>query len=205
MVAGLGSGVQTGYEEMSYFTHRTEASRKPKLLDQVREAIRTRHYSIRTEQAYVQWIRRFILFHRKRHPVEMGAPEFNTFLSHLATKRKVSASTQNQALSALLFLYREVLHLDPGILEDVVRAKKSKKLPVVLIRDEVKAVINELTGVRRIMVHLLYGSGLPAYGVPAAQSEGYRFLMPRGPRQGRKGKERSRLHAFLIMNTTRQE
>lgn len=104
---------------------------KPRLLDLVREQIRLRHYSMRTEHAYVQWIRRFILFHGKRHPREMGAPEVEAFLSHLAVQRNVATSTQNQALSAILFLYRDVLNIELPWLQDVVRAKKPARLPVV--------------------------------------------------------------------------
>jgi hypothetical protein len=110
----------------------TVAPGKPKLRDQVREAIRTRHMSPRTEEAYVHWIRRYIFFHCKRHPAEMGPPEITAFLTDLAVRRRVSASTQNQALAALLFLYREVLGSDPGWLEGIVRAKRPQRLPVLL-------------------------------------------------------------------------
>jgi len=134
--------------------------RPPKLLDRVREANRLRHGSRSTEKSYVGWIRRYILFHGKRHPAEMGAPEVTRFLSSLAVEGRVAASTQNQALSALLFLYRHVLHQDLPWLEDVVRAKRPKHLPVVLTRDEVRAVILELHGTPRLMATLLYGSGL---------------------------------------------
>jgi len=133
---------------------------KPRLLDRVREAIRTRHYSRRTEKAYVHWIRRFIFFHDKRHPAEMGAAEISAFLSSLAVRDKVAASTQNQALSALLFLYRDVLGVDLPWLDDVVRAKRPQYLPVVLTRAETRAVLQQLTGVPRIMALLLYGAGL---------------------------------------------
>lgn len=131
-----------------------------KLLDCVREAIRARHYSYRTEETYCQWIRRYILFFGKRHPLEMGEGEINTFLSHLATKGKVAASTQNQALSALLFLYREVLGRELGQLEGVVRAKRPQRLPVVLTRQEVKQVLANMDGVPRLMAGLMYGAGL---------------------------------------------
>ena len=130
---------------------------KPRLLDRVRAALRTRHYSTRTEEAYVAWIRRYILFHAKRHPAEMGAPEVTRFLSSLAVDGRVAASTQNQALSALLFLYREVLELDLPWLDGIVRAER---LPVVLTRDEVRAVLLRLEGVPRLMAYLLYGAGL---------------------------------------------
>jgi integron integrase len=133
---------------------------KPKLLDEVREAIRTRHYSLRTEEAYVSWIKRFILFHGKRHPMEMGKDEITRFLSALAVHGQVSASTQNQALCALLFLYREVLSEDFGWLDDVVRAKRPQRLPVVLTRREVKALLGALEGVHWLMASLLYGAGL---------------------------------------------
>lgn len=136
------------------------AARPPRLLARVREAIRSRHYSRRTEKAYVHWIRRFILFHGKRHPAEMGAAEVTAFLTSLAVQDKVAASTQNQALSALLFLYREVLGVDLPWLEDVVRAKRPQYLPVVLTRDETRALLQRLHGVSRIMALLLYGAGL---------------------------------------------
>ncbi len=133
---------------------------KPKLLDQVHEVIRMRHYSRRTEKAYVGWIRRFILFHGKRHPLEMGEVEISRFLSSLAVDSRVSASTQNQALNALLFLYRDVLHQDFPWLKDVVRAKSPRRLPVVLTRQEVRAVLDQLSGTPRLMGVLLYGAGL---------------------------------------------
>ena len=131
-----------------------------RLLDQVRDAVRVRHYSYRTEQAYVGWIRRFVIFHGKRHPAEMGAPEVGGFLSALATECGVSASTQNQALAALLFLYREVLGIEVGWLDDLVRAKRPQRLPVVLGRAEVEALLAQLAGVPWVMAMLLYGSGL---------------------------------------------
>ena len=133
---------------------------KPRLLDRVREAVRTRHYSRRTEKTYVAWIRRYILFHGKRHPAEMGAPEVGRFLTSLAVDGNVAASTQNQALSALLFLYRDVLEQDMPWLDDVVRAKGPQRLPVVLTRAEVRAVIQQLQGTPRLMALLMYGAGL---------------------------------------------
>jgi integron integrase len=132
----------------------------PKLLDRVRGAIRTRHYSRRTEESYVGWIRRYILFHRKTHPGEMGVSEISAFLTWLAVDRRVSASTQNQALSALLFLYKEVLAIDIGTVPPVVRARTPERLPVVLSRDEVVAILKHLTGTERLLVMLLYGAGL---------------------------------------------
>jgi integrase len=133
---------------------------RPRLLDRVRDVIRTRHYSRRTEKAYVHWIRRFIFFHDKRHPAEMGPAQISAFLSSLAVRDKVAASTQNQAISALLFLYREVLGVDLPWLKDVVRAKRPQYLPVVLTREEARAVLQQLTGVPRIMALLLYGASL---------------------------------------------
>jgi integron integrase len=130
------------------------------LLDQVREAIRTRHYSVRTEEAYVSWIKRFIFFHGKRHPLEMGEAEITRFLSALAVHGQVSASTQNQALCALVFLYRHVLGQDLGWLDDIVRAKRPQRLPVVLSRAEVKALLSAMEGLHWIMASLLYGAGL---------------------------------------------
>jgi len=133
---------------------------RPKLLDQVRQAIRTRHYSYRTEKAYVHWIKRYILFHHKRHPVEMGEAEIGQFLSALATDLRVSASTQNQALNALLFLYREVLNKQIGFVAGVLRAKRPHRLPVVLTRQEIRSIFECLEGVDWIMAMLLYGGGL---------------------------------------------
>ncbi|PKM11183.1 MAG: integron integrase [Gammaproteobacteria bacterium HGW-Gammaproteobacteria-3] len=132
----------------------------PKLLDQVRDRIRVKHYSIRTETQYVQWIKRFILFHGKRHPQEMGIVEVEAFLTHLAVEGQVSASTQNQALSALLFLYKEVLAVDLPWLDNVVRAKQPQRLPVVLTRTEVRAVLVRMQGVYGLMANLLYGTGM---------------------------------------------
>jgi integron integrase len=126
----------------------------------VRDAIRLKHYSIRTEESYVTWIKRYILFHNKRHPNAMGSAEIEAFLTHLAVDRQVAASTQNQALSALLFLYRDVLKtpLDHSI--DAIRAKKPKRLPTVLTKDETLNVIERLSGTQRLMAKLLYGGGL---------------------------------------------
>lgn len=133
---------------------------KPKLLDQVRLAIRTRHYSPRTEETYVSWIKRFIFFHNKRHPVEMGEAEIARFLSSLATTSHVSSSTQNQAFNALLFLYQEVLHRKIGLIEGVVRAKQHRRLPVVLTKEEVQRLLACLKGTPWLMTMLLYGAGL---------------------------------------------
>jgi integron integrase len=133
---------------------------QPRLLDLVRLKLRTRHYSMRTEKAYLFWIRRFLGFHRMRHPLEMGAPEVALFLGALATRLRVSASSQNQAFSALLFLYREVLGRELAGLEKVDRAKLPERLPLVLSRDEVARVLGDLHGMPLLMASLLYGAGL---------------------------------------------
>lgn len=139
----------------------TEISRrKPKLLEEVSDALRSRHYSKRTETAYVHWIKRFIFFHNKRHPADMGEAEINSFLTNLAVREHVSASTQNQALSALLFLYRHVLNRDVGDLGRVIRARKPARLPVVMTREEVKAVLHRLNGEHWLMGMLMYGTGM---------------------------------------------
>lgn len=132
-----------------------------KLLDRMRDCLRTQHYSLRTEQAYVDWARRFILFHQKRHPKDMGVPEVEAFLTYLAVERKVAASTQNQALSALLFLYREVLR-QPLADVDAVRARQPERVPTVLTKDEVARVLSAMSGPTQLMAKLLYGSGLRA-------------------------------------------
>src|SRR2546430_139971 len=137
-----------------------EGASRPRLLDRVRDALRARHSSRRTEKSYVAWIRRYIVFHGKRHPGEMGAVEVTQFLSPWPSRYHVAASTQNQALSALLFLYRQVLQVEMPWLDNVVRAKRSERLPVVLTREEVRAVIRELQGPPRLMAILLYGAGL---------------------------------------------
>lgn len=134
-------------------------SRPKKLLDQVRDAIRLKHYSYRTEQTYVGWIRRYILFHDKRHPKDMGNEDVEAFLTHLAVDGNVSASTQNQALSALLFLYRHVLHQELGQL-DAVRAKRSRYLPTVLTKGETRSVLQHVSGAPGLVINVLYGSGL---------------------------------------------
>jgi integron integrase len=133
---------------------------KPRLLDQVRQQIRVRNYSIRTETVYAEWVKRYIRFHHYRHPLEMGGAEIEAFLTHLAVKRNVAGATQNQALAALLFLYKEVLKVDLPWLNGIVRAKKPKHLPVVLTRDEVSRVLTQMSGVKWMVATLLYGSGL---------------------------------------------
>jgi integron integrase len=131
-----------------------------KLLDQVTDALRTKHYSLRTEKTYVDWIRRYILFHNKRHPREMGAAEVQAFITHLATQANVAASTQNQALSAVTFLYRHVLHTELEFPANTIRPEKSRHMPVVLTPQETQAVISRMTAVTKLMAKILYGSGL---------------------------------------------
>lgn len=134
--------------------------RPPRLLDQVRHRLRLKHYSLRTEESYIGWIKRYIFFHNKRHPREMGAAEVEGFLSHLAVEGQVAASTQNQALAALLFLYREVLDVKLPWLKDLQRAKRPVRLPVVLTANEVQDVLDQMRGRPQLMARLLYGSGL---------------------------------------------
>jgi integron integrase len=136
------------------------ASPPPKLLDRLRGHLRARHYSIRTEAAYADWARRFILFHGKRHPAQMGAPEVAAFLTHLATERHVSASTQNQAKAALLYLYSQVLRVDLPWLDEVVQARTPRRLPVVLTPSEVRALLQHMSGSTGLIAQLLYGTGM---------------------------------------------
>ncbi|MGH8064661.1 MAG: phage integrase N-terminal SAM-like domain-containing protein [Candidatus Entotheonellia bacterium] len=133
--------------------------RPKKLLDHVRDAIRLKHYSIRTEESYVTWIKRYIFFHNKRHPNEMGSAAIEAFLTYLAVHQKVAASTQNRALSALLFLYRDVLKKPLDLPIDAIRAKKPKRLPTGLTKEEALEVIERLSGTHQLMAKLLYGSG----------------------------------------------
>jgi len=137
-----------------------KSGKQPKLLDRLRLALRSRHYSKRTEQTYCHWVKKYIYFHNVRHPDEMGDAEINSFLTHLAVKEKVSASTQNQALCALLFLYRHLLGREVGDLGDVIRARKPVRLPVVMTRDEVKNVLQNLSGDKWLIASMMYGGGL---------------------------------------------
>jgi len=139
--------------------HDTPAQ-QPKLLDRMRATIRTKHYSLRTEQSYTHWAKRFIIYHNKRHPQDMGAPEVEAFLSALATERNVSASTQNQAMHAILFLYRDVLGIDLPWLDGITRAKVSKRLPEVLTQREIQALLRHVTGTNGLIIKLLYGTGM---------------------------------------------
>lgn len=136
------------------------APKQPKLLEQMRAVIRTKHYSLATEKNYLQWAKRFILFHGKRHPADMSAAEVEAFLSALATERNVSASTQNQAMHAILFLYRDVLHIDLPWLDGITRAKVSKRLPSVLTQQEIAAMLAHVSGTNGLIIRLLYGTGM---------------------------------------------
>lgn len=137
-----------------------KTSQAPRLLDQVRNKLRVLHYSLSTEESYVQWIRRFIRFHDKRHPRDLGAPELEAFLTSLAVDRQVSASTQNQALAALLFLYQKVMGIDLPWLSEVTRAKRPRRLPTVLTRSEIQLLLPHVSGVPGLVVRLLYGTGM---------------------------------------------
>lgn len=135
----------------------TVSPQQPRLLDRVRDRLRVKHYSYRTEQAYVHWIKRFILYHGKLHPADMGAPEVEAFLSHLATEREVAAGTQNQAKHAVLFLYKEVLAADLPWLDGITSAKVSRRLPVVLTQTETARLLAHTRGLPGLVVRLLYG------------------------------------------------
>jgi integron integrase len=137
-----------------------EGSQPPKLLEQLRVSLRVRHYSLRTEDAYVDWVRRFILFHGKRHPRDMGAPEVRAFLNHLAVDRHVAPSTQNQAKASLLFLYRNLLEVDLPWLSEVIQAKRQPRLPVVLTPGEVRTLLDQMEGGMALVARVLYGTGM---------------------------------------------
>jgi site-specific recombinase XerD len=180
--------------ENGFNTAGTE-QRPKKLLDRVREVLRVKHYSIRTEETYVGWITRYILFHRKRHPKDMGTPEIEAFLSHLAVEGNVSASTQNQAFNATLFLYRHVLEISlEGERINAIRARKKQNIPVVLTKQEVRRIITLMTGKCQVMAKLLYGSVYLPYALErkypnAAREWGWQYVFPadtlsRNPRSG---------------------
>ena len=135
-------------------------SRKPKLLDLVKDNLRVRHYSRKTEESYVSWIKRFIFFNSKKNPNEMGKEEIQKFLNYLAVEKQVSSSTQNQALQAILYLYKNIIKKEIGWLEEIIKAHRSKRLPVVFTKSEVREIFINLSGVPKIICSLLYGSGL---------------------------------------------
>jgi site-specific recombinase XerD len=162
--------------------------RAPKLLQELRRAVRLHHYSARTEEAYVGWVRRFVRFHGLRHPAELGRLEIRQFLTALADRAQLSASSQTQALSALLFLYREVLDRDPGSVADIVRAKQPSRLPVVLSREEVRALLDRLDGTPRVVGILLYGSGLRLLEALQLRIKDVDFAEARSGFAGRRGR-----------------
>lgn len=165
---------------------------KPKLLDQVRSSLRLKHRSPKTEKAYVYWIKQFIFFHSKRHPAEMGTPEITEFLSHLAEKRKVSASTQNQAFNALIFLYKHVLEIELKGRINSVRAKQTLRLPVVMSREEVSRVLSTMNGTNRLMAGLLYGCGMRLNEVVSLRVKDIDFASDLITiREGKGGKDRT--------------
>ncbi len=133
---------------------------RSRLLDQVRDTLRVKHYSIRTEESYIQWIKRFIYFHNKKHPADMGEAEITAFLTHLAVNKNVTSSTQNQALSALLFLYKQVLNIDLLWLDGVTRAKRPSRLPEVLPKEQVMQLLDAIPGTNGLIARLLYGTGM---------------------------------------------
>ena len=147
----------------------------PKLLDQVRHAVRVRHYSLRTEHAYVQWVKRFVLYHGKRHPKDMGESEVSDFLTYLAVNQSVSASTQNQAFSALLFLYREVLNRELQLVDNVVRAKRATRIPVVFTRTEEEQVLALLQGTKVAHGDSALWCRAAAHGLSAVAGQGSGF------------------------------
>jgi len=162
-----------------------------KLVDQIRNVIRTKHYSLSTEKTYIGWIKRYLIFHNMRHPRQMGAAEIEGYLSHLAVKKKVSSSTQNQAFNAILFLYREVLHIDIGESIQAVRAKKPGRIPLVMTREEIAGVLNALTGIQRLMASMLYGCGLRLMECCRLRVKDIDFAMHQiTVRQGKGGKDR---------------
>ena len=175
---------------------------KPKLLDRLRTAIRLRHYSPRTEEAYAGWVRRYVVFHQKRHPAELSEADVRQFLIHLAERLKVSASTQNQALNALVFLYREVLGLPFGKLGPFVRAKRPEHLPVVLTKAEVRSLLNLMEGVPRLIALLMYGSGLRLLECLSLRVKDLDFeRMEIRLRRGKGGKDR----VTMLPSATRKE
>jgi integron integrase len=177
---------------------------KPNLLDHIRTAVRTRHYSLRTEKTYVEWAKRFVIFHGMRHPRSMGKVEVEAFLSHLAVAGEVAASTQTQALNALIFLYRHVLGVEIGWLDEVVRAKKSTRVPVVMTRAEVDSVLAHLRGEYWLMGNVLYGAGLRLHECLQLRVKdldfSYRQIVVR---HGKGGKDRITMMPESVMATLR--
>lgn len=179
---------------------------KPRLLDEVRHALRVKHYSIRTEEAYVQWIKRFIFFHNKKHPAEMGETEISAFLTDLAVHKNVTASTQNQALSALLFLYKQVLGIELAWLDGVTRAKRPSRLPVVLPREQVLQLLDGMGGTNGLIARLLYGTGMRLMEAMRLRVQDidfdYRQIIVR---QGKGAKDRATVLPDAIMAPLQQQ
>jgi len=183
-----------------------EHKAKPRLLDQVRQRCRVKHYSIRTERSYLGWIRRFILFHSKRHPSELGAPEVEAFLTYLAVDRNVTASTQNQALAAILFLYKEVLDIELPWLDGITRAKKPSRLPVVLTSDEVRTLLSHLDGVHHLIASVQYGSGLRLMEAVRLRVKDADFSrLEITVRDGKGGKDRRTMLPKTLVNPLQQQ
>lgn len=180
-------------------------AREPRLSDQVRDSLRRRHYSYRTEQTYLYWIRHYIFFHNKRHPREMAEPEVAAFLTHLAVDRRVSASTQNQALNAILFLYKQVLGRDIGLIQGVVRAKRPERLPVVMTPEEVQMVLGRLSGREWLMACLMYGAGLRVMECLRLRVKDIDFgLNQVAVRDGKGGKDRTTTLPAAVIPALRQ-
>src|SRR5260370_25273396 len=181
-------------------------SKAPKLLDRVRETMRTSRYSPRTETAYIDWIKRYIRFHGIRHPQEMGADEVKAFLSHLATQMNVAASTQNQAFSALLLLYQEVLKKRLPWIDDIVRASRPKKVPVVFTQKEARLVLSRMTGTPRLMAHLLYGSGLRVMECVRLRGKGVDLgYLQITLRDGKGGRDRRTMVPVFLVQALRKQ
>jgi integron integrase len=177
-----------------------EDTTKPRLLEQVRQSLRLRHYSYRTEEQYLSWIRRFILFHHKRHPKEMGAAEVEAFLNDLAVRGQVAAATQNQALAALLYLYRHVLNQELPWLNEIVRARRPRRVPMVLSREETRAVLAQLPGVYWLIGTLLYGGGLRLMECLRLRVQDIDFSYSRiTVRDGKGGKDRVTILPALVV------
>lgn len=179
---------------------------KTRLLDQVRNAMRVKHYSIRTEQSYIQWIKRFIYFHHKQHPVDLGEAEISAFLSHLAVAKHVSSSTQNQALSALLFLYKQVLGIDLPWLDGITRARRPSRLPSVLPKEQVLNLLNAMQGTNALIARLLYGTGMRLMEVMRLRVQDvdfdYQQIMVR---QGKGAKDRSTVLPATLIDPLQQQ
>jgi len=195
------------YQRGSAGISSTQGKPQPgRLMDEVRRCLRVKHYSLRTEQAYVGWIRRFILASGKRHPKDMGGPEVERFLSNLAVQGRVAASTQNQALSALLFLYREVLAVDLPWLDNVVRAKRPQRVPSVLSREEVQRLLSAMEGRTWLLASLLYGTGMRLMECLRLRVKDVDFARNEiTVREGKGGKDRHTVLPRMLLEPLRRE